>query len=107
MTDQTKPKFNCRAPRTREDALKYIEKLCAFYDIQLQEDALLDVIHAQEQKHQEQLRSMWLQVVGAVLETTGKEFLTIDTKELLDRQPYQVVASDYAGKTRFRLVKEN
>lgn len=104
MSDQDK-KFLARKPRNRDEALKYIEKLCDFYDIELEEDTLLHVINAQAEKHEEQLNAMWLQVVGATLEATGKEFLTIDQAELLGRQPFDVRASEHGGKTRFRLVK--
>lgn len=104
MSDTDK-KFTARKPRNRDEALAYIEKLCQFYDIELEEDALLQVTHAMSEKHDEQMRTMWLQVVGATLEASGKEFLTIDTAELLGRQPFEVKASEHGGKTRFRLVK--
>lgn len=104
MTDETK--FKARTPRTREEALAYIEKLCTFYDIQLEEDALLDAIHTMEQKHNEQLQAMWLQVVGTTLDVTGKEFLTVDTAQLLDQRPYVVKTEPMGNKTRFRLVRK-
>lgn len=105
MSEQTK-EFNLKRPKNREQALQYIEKLCEFYDIQLEEDALLDVIHTMDQKHQEQLQVMWLQVAGAAMDATGKEFLTIDRTALLDRKPFDVRASEHGTKTKFRLVKE-
>lgn len=104
MSDQDKT-FTARKPRNRDEALAYIEKLCKFYDIELEEDTLLQVINAQAEKHEQQLNTMWLQVVGATLEATGKEFLTIDRAELLGRQPYNVKASEHGAKTRFRLAK--
>lgn len=104
MTEKTV--FKARTPKTRDEALLYIEKLCQYYDIQLEEDALLEVINAMEQKHDEQLRAYWLQAIGSAMHITGKEFITVDAKDLQDRRPFDVRVTTHGQKTMYRLVKD-
>lgn len=98
--------FKVRTPKNRDEAIQLVERLCVEFDIQQEEDFLTDVISTLEAEHQEALKVMWLQVVGAALEASGKEFISIDTDHLMTKQPYNVTSSTNGNKTRYRLVKD-
>lgn len=94
------------APTTREEALAYIERLNAQFDITHPEDAYLQTINAMQAAFDERQTALLEQVVGAVLHVTGKMHLRLDVADLLDRRPFKVTSSNDNNVVTYSLVRE-
>lgn len=94
------------APTTREEALQYIERLNAQFDITHPEDAYLQTINAMQAAFDERQTALLEQVVGAVLHVTGKMHLRLDVTDLLDRRPFKVTSSNDNNVVTYSLVRE-
>jgi hypothetical protein len=94
------------APTTREEALVYIERLNAQFDITHPEDAYLQTINAMQAAFDERQTALLEQVVGAVLHVTGKMHLRLDVTDLLDRRPFKVTSSNDNNVVTYSLVRD-
>lgn len=93
-------------PTTREEALVYIERLNAQFDITHPEDAYLQTINAMQAAFDERQTALLEQVVGAVLHVTGKMHLRLDVTDLLDRRPFKVTSTMENNVATYSLVRE-
>lgn len=94
------------APTTREEALVYIERLNAQFDITHPEDAYLQTINAMQAAFDERQTALLEQVVGAVLHVTGKMHLRLDVTDLLDRRPFKVTSTMENNVAMYSLVRD-
>jgi len=96
--------FKRPTPKTRDEALQYIEALMSHFDIEHDEDFLLNVIDAQAAKFEEQTAEFTKQVAGMFLDACNMTSIAIKVQDLLDRKPFDIdVEETTKGKTKFTL----
>lgn len=100
MTD----KFKGRLPQTREDAISHIDKVAKHFDINLEEDFLLQAFSEMQATSNERNDALLHQITGCIMDSAKLTNISINHIDLLDREPYVVNAEIDGDLTHFELV---